>query len=83
MRTRVTSFDFHGGWAELRAIDTADLAAMPESVEFGAASALPAAGVTALRLEPFIVRKPFGADLTYLMSLLVKGRLGYAPSHTG
>ncbi|WP_410616344.1 zinc-binding dehydrogenase [Amycolatopsis sp. lyj-109] len=47
--TRVVSFDFRGGWAELRAVDTADLAVVPESVDFGAASALPAAGVTALQ----------------------------------
>jgi NADPH:quinone reductase-like Zn-dependent oxidoreductase len=47
--TRVVSFDFQGGWAELRAVDTADLAVLPDSVEFGAASTLPAAGVTALQ----------------------------------
>ncbi|MGW5644692.1 zinc-binding dehydrogenase [Saccharopolyspora sp. NPDC003752] len=59
--TRVSSFDFQGGWAELRAIDTSDLATVPESVEFGAASALPAAGVTALqalrRLGPVVGRR--------------------------
>jgi NADPH:quinone reductase len=59
--TRVVSFDFHGGWARLRAVPTADLAALPESVEFGAASALPVAGVTALqalrRLGPVAGRR--------------------------
>ncbi|MEU0569379.1 zinc-binding dehydrogenase [Nonomuraea sp. NPDC005983] len=46
---RVTSFGGTGGWAELRAVDTADLAVVPDHVDLGAAGALPAAGVTALQ----------------------------------
>ncbi|MCP2165216.1 zinc-binding dehydrogenase [Goodfellowiella coeruleoviolacea] len=47
--TRVTTFDWRGGWGELRAVDTANLAVVPDSVDLGAASALPVAGVTALQ----------------------------------
>lgn len=47
--TRVTTFAGTGGWAELRAVDTADLAVVPDGVDLGSASALPAAGVTALQ----------------------------------
>ena len=46
---RVTSFGPVGAWAELRAVDTAELAVVPDALEFGAAAALPVAGVTALR----------------------------------
>jgi NADPH2:quinone reductase len=38
-----------GGWAERRAADTAELAAVPEALDLGQAAAVPAAGVTALR----------------------------------
>ncbi|MEU8119712.1 zinc-binding dehydrogenase [Spirillospora sp. NPDC049024] len=59
--TRVTSFAGTGGWAVLRAVDTTDLAAVPDGVDLGAASALPAAGVTALqavrRLGPVLGRR--------------------------
>ncbi|GAA0329350.1 zinc-binding dehydrogenase [Actinoallomurus spadix] len=48
--TRVVTFGWEAGaWAERRAADTAELAVVPDSVDLGAASALPAAGVTALR----------------------------------
>ena len=47
--TRVATFGSSGGWAERRAVDTAELAVVPDAVDFGAAAALPAAGVTALR----------------------------------
>src|SRR5829696_6701521 len=47
--TRVTSFGPAGAWAELRAVDTAELAVLPDALEFGAAAAVPVAGVTALR----------------------------------
>jgi NADPH:quinone reductase len=48
--TRVVTFAFAGGaWAQLRAVATGDLAALPEGVDVAAASALPAAGVSALR----------------------------------
>jgi NADPH:quinone reductase len=46
---RVATFGSSGAWAERRAVDTAELAVLPDAVEVGAAAALPAAGVTALR----------------------------------
>jgi NADPH:quinone reductase-like Zn-dependent oxidoreductase len=46
----VVSFASAGGaWAQRRVADIAELTVLPDEVEFGAASALPAAGVTALR----------------------------------
>ncbi|MFB9830671.1 zinc-binding dehydrogenase [Actinoallomurus acaciae] len=47
--TRVTTFGWQGGWAERRVAETADLAVVPDTVDLGAAAALPAAGVTALQ----------------------------------
>ena len=47
---RVVTFGWAGGWAELRAVPTADLAVVPAEVDLGAASTLPAAGVTALQV---------------------------------
>lgn len=47
--TRVVTFGWSGAWAELRAVDTAELAVVPEAVDLGLASALPVAGVTALQ----------------------------------
>jgi NADPH:quinone reductase-like Zn-dependent oxidoreductase len=47
--TRVATFGASGGWAERRAVDTAEIAVVPDAVDLGAAAALPAAGVTALR----------------------------------
>ncbi len=47
--TRVTTGGWNGAWAELRAVDTSELAALPTDMDFGVASALPVAGVTALR----------------------------------
>lgn len=46
---RVVTFGWSGAWAEQRAVDTGELAVLPDAVEFGAAAALPVAGVTALR----------------------------------
>ncbi|MGA6161728.1 zinc-binding dehydrogenase [Amycolatopsis magusensis] len=46
---RVTSFGWRDGWAEQRAVDTANLAVVPDGVDLGAAAALPVAGVTALQ----------------------------------
>lgn len=46
---RVATFGWAGGWAELRAVDTGELAVLPDAVDHGAAAALPVAGVTALR----------------------------------
>jgi len=45
----VITFGWAGGWAELRAVRTAELAVLPPGVDLGAASTLPAAGVTALQ----------------------------------
>ncbi|GAA2618971.1 zinc-binding dehydrogenase [Actinomadura fulvescens] len=47
--TRVVTFGWSGAWAELRTVDTADMAAVPEAVDLGTAAALPVAGVTALQ----------------------------------
>ncbi|HEX2314113.1 MAG TPA: alcohol dehydrogenase, partial [Thermomonospora sp.] len=47
--TRVVTFGWSGAWAELRAVDTGDLAAVPDGVDLGSAAALPVAGVTALQ----------------------------------
>lgn len=47
--TRVVTFDWTGAWAEQRAVDVAELAAVPDGVNLAAAAALPVAGVTALR----------------------------------
>jgi len=47
--SRVVSFAGRGGWAELRAVDTADLAVVPDDVDLAAAATLPVAGGTALR----------------------------------
>jgi NADPH:quinone reductase len=46
---RVVTFGWSGGWAELRAVDVAELAVVPDGVELFAAAAVPVAGVTALR----------------------------------
>jgi NADPH:quinone reductase len=48
-RTPVVTFGWSGAWAALRAVDTAELAVLPDEVELGAAAAVPVAGVTALR----------------------------------
>ncbi|GAA5156178.1 zinc-binding dehydrogenase [Pseudonocardia eucalypti] len=45
----VVTFDWLGAWARRRAVDTANLAVLPEGLDLGAASALPVAGVTALQ----------------------------------
>src|SRR6266704_3063743 len=38
-----------GGWAELRAVETTEVAVVPDGVDAGLAAAIPVAGVTALR----------------------------------
>jgi NADPH:quinone reductase-like Zn-dependent oxidoreductase len=43
------TFGRSGAWAQQRAVDTSDLAVLPDAVDFAAAAALPVAGVTALR----------------------------------
>jgi NADPH:quinone reductase-like Zn-dependent oxidoreductase len=47
--SRVVGFHWGDGWAERRTVPTENLAVLPDSVEFGAAAALPVAGVTALQ----------------------------------
>lgn len=47
---RVVSFASGGAWAERRAVATGDVAVVPDSVDLGAAVALPGAGVTALQV---------------------------------
>jgi NADPH:quinone reductase-like Zn-dependent oxidoreductase len=58
---RVTGFGAAGGWAERRAVDVAHLAVIPNAIDFGAAAAVPVAGVTALRalraLGPVVGRR--------------------------
>ncbi|AIS01031.1 zinc-binding dehydrogenase [Streptomyces glaucescens] len=46
---RVVTWGWSGGWAELRAVSTTDLAVLPDQVDFVRAAALPVAGLTALR----------------------------------
>ena len=46
---RVATFGWSGAWAQQRAVDTGELAVLPVAVDFGAAAAVPVAGVTALR----------------------------------
>jgi NADPH2:quinone reductase len=59
--SRVVGFHWGGGWAERRAVPTENLVVLPDSVEFGAAAALPVAGVTALQalraLGPVVGRR--------------------------
>jgi NADPH:quinone reductase-like Zn-dependent oxidoreductase len=59
--TRVVTFNWRGGWAQRRVVDTTNLAALPEGVDFGDAAALPVAAITALRalrrLGPIIGRR--------------------------
>src|SRR5690349_7366398 len=59
--SRVVGFNGAGGWAERRAVPTENLAVLPNSVDFGAAAALPVAGVTALQalraLGPVVGRR--------------------------
>jgi NADPH:quinone reductase len=47
--TRVVSFGWSGAWAEQRAVNTAEMAVVPDAVELAVAAAIPVAGVTALR----------------------------------
>ena len=58
---RVATFGFSGAWAERRAVDTGELAVLRDGVDVGAAAAVPAAGVTALRavrrLGPVVGRR--------------------------
>lgn len=46
---RVVGFGPSGAWAQQRAVDTAELAVIPDGVDFATAAALPVVGVTALR----------------------------------
>ncbi|MFI9415183.1 zinc-binding dehydrogenase [Nocardia gamkensis] len=46
---RIVSYGDRGGWAELRAVDTRDVAIVPDEVDLGVAATLPVAAGTALR----------------------------------
>jgi NADPH:quinone reductase-like Zn-dependent oxidoreductase len=46
---RVVTFGWSGAWAEYRAVDTAEMAVVPDSIDLGSTAALPVAGVTALQ----------------------------------
>jgi NADPH2:quinone reductase len=58
---RITGFGPAGGWAERRVVHVDELAIVPDEIDFGAASAVPVTGVTALRalraLGPVIGRR--------------------------
>ncbi|MFD7847312.1 zinc-binding dehydrogenase [Nocardia sp. NPDC059764] len=47
--SRVVTFGWGGAWAEQRAVDTAELALVPDTLDLGATAALPVAAVTALQ----------------------------------
>jgi NADPH:quinone reductase len=47
--SRVTGFAGAGGWAQRRAVNVNDLAVVPDDVDLAGASAIPVAGITALR----------------------------------
>jgi NADPH:quinone reductase-like Zn-dependent oxidoreductase len=59
--SRVVGFDGAGAWAQLRTVPTENLAVLDDSVDLGAAVALPVAGVTALQalraLGPVVGRR--------------------------
>ncbi|WP_455132295.1 zinc-binding dehydrogenase [Microbacterium aurum] len=59
--THVVTFGWTGAWAELRAVDTANLAVVPDGLDLGATAALPVAGVSALQalraLGPIVGRR--------------------------
>ncbi len=47
--SRVVSYADRGGWAQLRAVDTNDVAVVPDSIDLGEVATLPVAAGTALR----------------------------------
>jgi NADPH:quinone reductase len=47
--SRVVTFGWAGAWAEFRAVDTDELAVVPDGVDLGSTAALPVAGITALQ----------------------------------
>ena len=59
--SRVVTFGWGGAWAELRAVDTDELAVVPDGVDLASTAALPVAGITALqavrRLGPILGRR--------------------------
>lgn len=59
--TRVVTFGYGAGWAQRRSAATDNVFALPDSVEFETAAALPVAGVTALQalhaLGPIVGRR--------------------------
>lgn len=82
--TPVVTLDLTGAWAELRAVDTRALAAVPAGTDPGALSTLPVAGLSALgalrRIGPLLGRRVLVTGATggvggYAVQL---GRLGGA-----
>lgn len=59
--TPVATFGWDGGWAELRAVDTTFLSAVPATADLGAVATVPVAGVSALaaldRIGPTLGRR--------------------------
>jgi NADPH2:quinone reductase len=47
--SRVVTFGWAGAWAEFRAVETGELAVVPDGVDLGSTAALPVAGTTALQ----------------------------------
>lgn len=81
--TRVVTFGWSGAWAELRAVDTAELEDDGVVMAIGRAAReattidLELAGTRAARgrIENFNVTTPFSADLAHLVELLAVGEL--------
>ncbi len=82
--TPVVSFGWTGGWAKLRAVDTAFLGVVPVEADLGAMATVPVAGVSALaaldRIGPLLGRRVLVTGATggvgrYAVQL---GRLGGA-----
>jgi NADPH:quinone reductase-like Zn-dependent oxidoreductase len=96
--SRVVGFDGAGGWAQRRAVQTENLAVLPDSLDFGIAAALPVAGVTALQafraLGPVVGRRVlitgasggvgrFAVQLAARAGALVIAAVGSAPRGDG
>jgi NADPH:quinone reductase-like Zn-dependent oxidoreductase len=94
----VVGFGRRGAWAELHAIDTSELAIVPDEVDLGEASTLPVAGVTALRalraLGPVVGRRllvtgasggvgRFAVQLAHRAGAVVIASVGSAPRGDG
>lgn len=73
--TPVVCFGPGGGWAELRAVDTDSLGVLPSGTNIVAASAIPVAGLTALRA---LQRANVGLESTVLITGASGGVAGFA-----